>query len=82
MGVAFRGVEEEIADTGTRNVLVFWGDVCEDDSRCDFGTYPAEGCFPEVFFTEVGESKKPEDGFRDAGEDPEPGSECRWLNLG
>ena len=81
MGVAFRGIEEEIADAGTGDVLVLGSYICEDDAGGDFGAYPAEGCFSEVFFAKIGEAEEPEDGFGDAGEDAEPGSEGCWLDL-
>ena len=81
MGVAFGGVQEEVANSGSRDMLVFRGYVCEDDAGCDFGADPAEGGFAEVFFTEVGEAEEPEDGFGDAREYAEPGSEGCWFDL-
>ena len=81
MGVAFGGVQEEVANSGARDMLVFRGYVCEDDAGCDFRADPAEGGFAEVFFTEVGEAEEPEDGFGDAREYAEPGSEGCWFDL-
>ena len=67
MGVALGRVEEEVADPGAGYVLVFRGDVGEDDAGRYFRAYPPQRCFSEVFFAEVGEAEKPEDCFGNAG---------------
>lgn len=82
MGVAFGGVEEEVADAGASDVLAFLGDVCEDDTVGDFGAGPLGGCLLEVCFAEVGEAEEPEDGFGDSLEDAEPGAEGGGFDLG
>ena len=82
MGVAFGGVQEEVANSGAGDMLVFRGYVGEDDAGCHFGADPAEGGFAEVFFAKIWESEEPEDGFGDAGQDTEPGSEGCWFDLG
>lgn len=66
MGIAFGGVQEEIANSGAGDMLVFRGYVCEDDAGCHFSANPAESGFAEVLFAEVWESEEPEDGFGDA----------------
>ena len=82
MGVTFGSVQEEVANSGAGDMLVFRGYVGEDDAGCDFGADPAEGGFAEVFFTEIWEAEEPKDGFGDAGEYAEPGSEGCWFDLG
>lgn len=57
MSVAFGGIEEKIADTGTGDMLMLGSYIGEDD--------PGRSCFPsprdsslfEVLFTEIGEAK-------------------------
>ena len=57
MGVALGGVEEEITDTGARDVFVLGRDVGKDDPGCDFGTSPEERGFAEVGLAEVWEAE-------------------------
>jgi hypothetical protein len=79
--IALGRVEEEVADAGAGDVLVLGGNVCEGDARGYFLASPVEGGGFEVRFAEVGEAEEPEDGFGDAGEDAEPGSEGCGFDL-
>lgn len=82
MGVALRSIEEEVADAGAGDVLMFWSHIGEEDTGGDLGAGPVESGLAEVVFAEVGKAKEPEDGFGEAGEDAEPGAEGGWFDLG
>lgn len=60
MSVAFGSVEKQIADSGTRDVLVLWRHVREDDPSGDFGSRPADCRLFEVAFTKLGKAQEPE----------------------
>lgn len=81
MGIALRGVEEEIADSRARDVHVLRRNIGEDDARSDFWRCPFACRLEEVLFAKVGEAKEPEDGSRTLGKDTEPGAEGRGLDL-
>ena len=81
MRVALGSVEEEVADACARNVQVFGCHVGEDDAVRYVRSGPFASRLKEVLFAEIGEAEKPEDGFGQAGEDAEPGSEGCWFDL-
>lgn len=81
MGIAFRCVEKQIADAGTRNMLVLGRYICEDDSRCNFAANPTQGRLSEILFAKIRKSEEPEDSFRNARENTQPSSECSRLDL-
>ena len=81
MGIAFGGIKNEIADTSARDVEMLGRDIGEDDTGGDFRAGPFAGGGEKVGFAQVREAEEPEDGFGDAGEDAEPGSEGGWLDL-
>lgn len=61
MRIAFRGVEEQITNLSSINMLRFRCYVCETDSSGDFRGGPEGGLVKKVAFAEVGESKEPKD---------------------
>jgi hypothetical protein len=81
MRVAFRSVEEEIADASTRNVSMLRGNIGEDDPRSCGLACPCNGCFLEILFAKVGEPKQPENCIGDTSQDAEPATKSGWLNL-
>ena len=56
MSVALGCVEEQIADTCPRNVLVLLSNVGKHDATGDFCACPHESCLLEVRLAKVGES--------------------------
>lgn len=81
MSVAFGSVKEQIAHSGTRDVLVLWRHVREDDPRCDFGSRPAHRHLLEVVFTELGEAQEPEHSLGESCEYSKPIPEGGGVDL-
>ena len=81
MGVALGSVEEEVADSGARNVLVLRCHVREYDAVRYLCRGPPAGRVEQVLLAWVREAEKPEDGVGKAGEDAEPSAESGWFNL-
>lgn len=79
--VALGRVKEEVAYAGSRDVLMLGRDVGEKNARGNVFTSPQARCRFKVRLSQIGEAKKPEDGFRKAGEDAEPRAKCCWFNL-
>ena len=81
MGVAFGSVEEKVADAGSCDMLVFRSHVSEDNAGGDLGASPLMSGLTEVGFTKIREAKQPEDSFRKAREDAEPGAKGGRFDL-
>ena len=81
MCVAFRRVQEEVADPCTRNVLRLLSYVGEDDSISDLWAGPHERCLLEVGLAQIWEPQEPQDGFWQTLQDTKPGSEGGGLDL-
>ena len=81
MRVAFRRVEEQVADARASDVLLFGGHVGEDQAGGDALAAPFAGGAAEVGFAEFGEAEEPEVGFRGGGEDAQPGAEGCGVDL-
>jgi hypothetical protein len=54
-------VEEEIANTGPRDMLMFLCDVGEHDATCDLCTCPEKSSLFKIRLAKVGEPQEPED---------------------
>jgi len=79
--VAFRCVEEQIADAGASNMLVFLRNIGELDAPCDFGSSPHVRRLSEVRLSQVGEAEQPENGVWQSSEDAQPATERCRLDL-
>ena len=81
MRITLRCIEEQITDTGTSDMLLLLGDICEENAVGDFLACPLNGSLPEIGFTEVWEAQEPEDSFGKLGENSKPSTKCGGLNL-
>ena len=82
MGVAFRRVEKQIADASARDMLVLRSHIGEDDARGGLRSRPFESSLPEIGFSEIRETKEPQDCFGNSCEDAKPGAESCGFDLG
>ena len=64
MSVAFRRVDEEITDPGSRDMLLLRCDIREDDARRYFCSYPLQRSLLEILLSQFREAEKPEYGLR------------------
>lgn len=81
MCVALGRVEEEIANTCTRDVLVLRSDIGEDDARSNFRPGPGKGGLLEMSFADIWKAEEPEDSFWQICENAQPSAECCRLDL-
>ena len=63
MRVAFWRVKEEIADSGSRDMLMLWSNVCEPNARGNILARPVLGSSFEVRFPQIWEAEEPENGL-------------------
>ena len=81
MSVALRRIEKKITDAGTRNVLGFGSDVCEDNALSNVLVDPVCRQLSEIKFPKIGKSEQPESGVGNARKDAEPGPKRCRLDL-
>lgn len=81
MGVAFGRIEKQIADSSTRDVLVLWRHVGEDDPGCDFGSRPADCRLFEVALAKLWEAQEPQHRPWESREYSKPAPEGRRIDL-
>lgn len=80
MCVALGRVEEEIADTGTRDVLLLRCNVCEADAVRNVWR-PLLSCLPEGAFSKFRKLEQPQNRFWRGLQDPQPGAKGCWIDL-